>query len=101
MHDDASAKLARAIRGLGRHVEILDIESESWTSIAFRGERHRFNLYFRGTNAEAAADRFRAILVPRRFKLAGHILVDIAVIDEARASNLIRLACEALTVESR
>ena len=75
------------------------LESRSWASITFSGERHRIVLRLAGENAGAAADGFLDGLCEREFALDGHILADIGLVSEQRDGDWVRLTLEALTVE--
>jgi len=74
--------------------------SRRWASITFSGERHLVELRLAGQDAESAADRFLDGLSDREFELRGHILADIAVVEDVRKGDGVRLALEALTVEA-
>lgn len=76
------------------------LESRSWASITFSGERHRLNLRLEGPEARAAANAFLDGLREREFDLRDHILVDIACIGEAIEGEALVLALEALTIEA-
>ena len=101
---DAADELARAIRasfgGCGSGCELEEMTSRSWASVTFAGARHRLRLRLSGERAGDAADAFLAGLSERDFALRGHILADIALVEEDRHEpGTIRLILEALTVE--
>lgn len=104
---DAGEALAQAVcerfPGFDGRVEVESLVSRPWSSIAFRGERHRLGLRVQGKAAAAAADRFLAELDVGAFLLDGHFLADIAFAEDARRDNgrSVSLALEALTVETR
>lgn len=98
----AADALVRAIRvnfvKLGVAAEVEEIASRPWASATFSGARHRLRLRLAGEAAEAVADAFLDGLADREFELAGHILADIGLVEEARGDG-VHLTLEALTVE--
>jgi hypothetical protein len=98
---DAANGLARALcAGLAGATPIVEaVESRTWASITFSGERHRIALRIEGGDGPAAADRFLDGLAEREFDLGGHLLADIAAVADERDGDVIRLTLEALTVE--
>jgi len=90
--------LAAVLERPGR-VVIEEIVSRSWASVTFAGARHELALRIEGEGAEVAAARFVAGLHAAEFSLDGHILADIALVEEERRPGLARLRLEALTVE--
>ena len=102
MTPDAGEELIRALRGnLVKFAVALDVAapaSRRWMSVTFAGERHRLRLRLSGANAAAAADAFLDGLSEREFELRGHILADIALIEENREGDAVCLTLEALTV---
>ena len=100
----AGDALARALRVIFVNFEgsvALDTPvSRRWASITFSGERHRLNLRLEGAEAGRAADAFLDGLCEREFDLRGHILADIALVEDARDGDGVRLTLEALTVEA-
>lgn len=97
----AGAELERTIRdsllAFGAAAEVEERVSRLWASITFSGERHRLTLRIESDGG--ALDAFLDGLSEREFELRGHILADIAVVENVRESNLVRLTLEALTVE--
>ena len=102
----AGDRLARALRAVFEpyfvEVECDGLASRSWTSITFSGERHALRLTVKGGEAGAAADAFLDGLADREIPLAGHLLVDLAVVGEARDAQRCRIVLdlEAITVEA-
>ena len=101
---DAGAQLERAIRGafagFAGAVEVDEVASRPWVSLTFAGARHRLGVRIAGQTAGVAASAFLAGLEEREFALHGHILADIALVEEVRDGGGARLTLEALTVES-
>jgi hypothetical protein len=101
---DAGTELERAVRtrfaGLAATLEVESLTSRPWASITFSGARHRLALRIGGCGAAAAADSFLADVAKREFELRGHILADIALVDELRDAGGARLTLEALTLEA-
>jgi len=102
MTRSAGAELKRALRRpfarFAGRVETHDLVSRPWSSVTFSGERHRLTLRIDGAGAAAAADVFLDGLSDREFELHGHIMADIAVVEDVREGNCVRLTLEALTV---
>jgi len=104
MTADAGAELEKAIRAafatLAGTLRVEERVSRPWASITFSGERHRLRLGLGGgAGATAAADAFLDGLSEREFNLRGHILADIALLEERREGDSLSLTLEALTVE--
>ena len=96
---EAADALQRALRaGFAGLATVEELESRSWASITFSGERHRVRLRFEGEGAAAADDCLDG-LAEREFDLPGHVLADIALVSDEREGTLVRLTLEALTVE--
>ena len=100
----AGAELERALRDacatLGTAAEVAEIVSRPWASITFSGERHRLTLRLGGERAPNTANAFLDGLAEREFELRGHILADIALVEDVREGGDVRLILEALTVEA-
>lgn len=104
MLDETHAPLRAAVRRLfddSCHGEMpaLTVENLSarpWMSATFTGETHRLGLRLR-----SAADlrRVRARLRGFDPDLAGHVLVDIAVVDVRRERGAASVVLQALTIE--
>lgn len=75
--------------------------SEDWASATFAGQRHRFELAFRGGEMDRI-DRLIAGLGQAELVIPGHIVADVALIEhemrEDGPASLHRLVFEALTV---
>jgi len=100
--NQAADRLRRALfADLAGPAIVEALESRSWASITFSGERHRIVLRLAGEGADAAADRFLDGLAEREFALDGHILADITLVSDDRRGDSVRLTLEALTVEAR
>ena len=96
----AADALQQALRaGFAGTATVEELESRSWASITFSGERHRLRLRLEGECAAAAADEFLDGLAEREFDLPGHVLADIALVSDEREEAQVRLTLEALTVE--
>ena len=99
---DATSALLRAVRAMLEHgtgFVLEEVRSRSWASVTFAGARHELAFRLEGDGAEAAAARFVGSLEAAEFRLRGHILADIALVDEERRPGSARLRIEALTVE--
>jgi len=100
----AGEELARALRGcfigFAGAVRVEEEVSRRWASVTFSGERHRLRLSLGGAQAAIAADAFLDGLAEREFELRGHILADIALVEDKRDAVSVRLTLEALTVEA-
>ena len=99
--NDATTALLRAItRVIGAEVTFEEIRSRSWASVTFTGARHEVAMLLKGDAAAAAAERFVADLDVAEFRLRGHILADIALVQKEDAPHGgVRIRVEALTVE--
>ncbi|HEX8667963.1 MAG TPA: hypothetical protein VF727_06280 [Allosphingosinicella sp.] len=100
--NDATTALLRAIRSAFENFggfALEEIRSRSWASITFSGARHELAFRLEGEGAELAAERFLARLNAAEFRLRGHLLADIAVLQEERRRDWARIRLEALTVE--
>ena len=102
--NDAVTALLRALRaGVGNFpgFTLEEVRSRSWASITFSGARHELAFRLEGEGAELAADRFVGGLNAAEFRLRGHLVADIAVLEEERRPGWARIRLEALTVEDR
>lgn len=101
---DPGTELERAICASFGHLpaalEVEERSSRPWASITFVGARHRLRLGLRGPGAAALADAFLCGLPEREFDLRGHLMADIALIEDVRGDGSVRLTLEALTVEA-
>lgn len=100
--NDATTALLAAVRALAERTACFvleDVRSRRWASVTFQGARHELAFRLEGDGAEAAAAQFVAGLEAAEFALPGHILADIALVDEERQPGCARLRIEALTVE--
>ena len=82
-------------------VTVEKMVSRPWASIAFSGTRHAFTLRLHGPSAREAAAAFLTGLQDREFDLHGHILADLAAMDDLPplGEDCVCLSFEALTVE--
>lgn len=99
---DATGALLHALRlrfGGGGGFVVEEIRSRRWASVTFRGARHELALRLDGD--AAAAERFCDGLEAADFRLAGHIVADIALVSQERRADCVRVRLEALTVEDR
>lgn len=99
---DATTALLNALRARleTRARFVLDeVRSRRWASVTFSGARHELAFRLEGDGAEAAAARFAADLETAELSLRGHVLVDIALVNEERRPGWARVVLEALTVE--
>jgi hypothetical protein len=71
-----------------------------WQSLTFIGERHEAILRTCGPGAEEAARRIVTGLEDAEFSIAGHVLADIALLEEpqVQADGAVVLHIEALTI---
>ena len=106
LRPEAAGELRRLMRasfaGFDGHFQVEDIQSRSWASVTFSGERHALRLRLSGEGAAAAADAFAGGLADREFDLDGHVIADIAVVSDERDARgtTVRLGMEVLTVEA-
>ena len=106
--NDATTALLRAVRAqfqAGQTLRFEEIRSRSWASATFAGARHELTFTVEGAEAAEAAMAFVETLESAEFNLRGHILADIALVSQhsecaADGAALVRMAIEALTVES-
>jgi hypothetical protein len=82
-------------------LEVRAARSEAWASATFCGARHSILLALAGPEAQAAAMRFTEGLDVTEFRLPGHLVADIAVIEREDRPDHSTLTIEALTVEDR
>lgn len=102
MSVDATSALLRALRdklACAERIGFEEIVSRSWASATFLGARHEIVLTLDGEGAGEAADSFVEGLSEKEFALRGHILADIVLVSDSRASGHARIVLEALTVE--
>lgn len=99
----ATGELIRAVRNSieGATFALEEIRSRAWASVTFRGSRHELIFRLDGPDAHEAAERFAVDLEASAFPLRGHILADIAVIEQEQEAGRARLRIEALTVEDQ
>lgn len=101
----AASGLLRAVldRAGDRRDRILlsDIHSVDWQSLTFAGERHVISLRVPAPGAETIAARLVDGIEDAEFRIAGHIVADIAVSSPpARAADgSVTVTIEALTVD--
>ncbi len=100
---DATTAFLRAVgvNFVNLRFEVEEIRSRSWASATFAGARHELTFRVSGAGAAEASDDFIRNLDAREFKLRGHIMADISLIDEERpdGEDSVRIRLEALTVE--
>jgi hypothetical protein len=100
--NDAASAFLRAVRagfsGLTAFV-LEELRTRAWASVTFSGARHELAFRVEGEGAEAEAGRFLDGLAAREFELRGHIVADIALVEEERRPGCARIRIEALTVE--
>lgn len=99
---DSTTALIQAIRVSFANLAgfaVEEIRSRSWASVTFTGARHELAFRIAGVGAEMAAERFVSGLEAAEFQLRGHILADIALVEEERGADQARIRIEALTVE--
>jgi len=78
-----------------------EIRSRRWASVTFRGARHELAFRLEGEGAEAAAGRFLSGLDARNFALRGHLVADVALVEDERRPGFARIRLDALTVEEK
>ncbi|MBA2772098.1 MAG: hypothetical protein H0U34_08850 [Sphingomonas sp.] len=93
------ALLARAAVDRDR-ILLTEFRSVDWQSLTFVGERHEFQLRVAGPDALDILSRTLSDLDEAEFAVPGHLVADIAVVDEPRrqADGSMTVALEALTV---
>jgi hypothetical protein len=99
---DGTSALIHAIRAFFANFitfSVEEIRSRSWASVTFTGARHELAFRISGAGADQAAERFVANLGAAEFDLRGHILADIALVEEERGRDRALIRVEALTVE--
>jgi hypothetical protein len=92
---EAGAALERALRVRFVKLTLVEMVSRPWASVTFSGERHKLTI--RAAQQETQA--FLEGLEEQEFDLYGHILADIALVEESWEGDGVRLVLEALTVE--
>jgi hypothetical protein len=78
-----------------------EIRSRRWASVTFQGARHELVFRLEGEGAEEAAGRFLSHLDASGFRLRGHLVADVALVEQERRPGLARIRLDALTVEER
>lgn len=93
------ALLARAGTDRDR-ILLTEFRSVDWHSLTFIGERHQFQIRIAGLDAGAILERILSRLDEAEFEVPGHLVADIAVVDEPRCQpdGAMTVALEALTV---
>jgi len=100
----AAAALLRAILGRtgARREQILltDLCSVDWQSLTFTGERHEIELRIKGPDSGEIARSISFGLSEAEFRIAGHVVADIALAGEPRhdGDGSVILNIEALTI---
>ena len=92
---DATTSLLAAISMYFVTFELREIRSRSWASATFSGVRHELTLRVSGAEADAFLDG----LEEREFKIRGHILADIVLVEKRIEADGVSLRLEALTIE--
>ena len=99
---DAQAALLRALSARVGKEQILSVRharSEPWASATFSGARHSFGLALTGKSAFETANRLAEGLDAMEFRLNGHLVADITLVDRRDTPDGATFAIEALTVE--
>jgi hypothetical protein len=100
----AAAGLLRALLGraeIGRdRILLTQWRSTDWQSLTLTGERHEFRLRIPGPEAGQVAKCLTSGIEDAEFRLAGHIVGDIAVSSHpvAREDGSVEIGFEALTI---
>ena len=93
------ALVARA--GIARdRILLSDWRSTDWQSLTFMGERHSITLRVPGPGSREIADRLAFGLSEADFRIPGHVVADIALINgvECALDGSTTLCIEALTI---
>jgi hypothetical protein len=102
-HDPATA-LIRAVLTLARGAAELDEHrGTAWASATFTGMRHAMRVSLLGEDGVRTGEWLASILPDHEFRIAGHLVADIAVTAIHRRTEGIpamTLTIEALTVEA-
>lgn len=100
---DAATPLIRAVLMLAPGLaELEEHRGTTWASATFTGMRHVLRLRFSGAEAVQAGERMAAMLADHEFRIAGHIVADMAVAERhlrSEGTPALTLIIEALTVE--
>ena len=100
----ASAGLLRALVARAcvdrNRILLTEFRSTDWHSLTFCGERHSFSLRIASPEAAVICRRVVDGLGDAEFSIPGHVVADIAVVEEPRTESdgSIVLEIEALTV---
>ena len=101
---DAATALIRAVLMLAPGLaELEEHRGTCWASATFTGMRHLLRLRFSGAAAVQAGEHLAAALADHEFRIAGHIVADIALAERRLRSEgtpALTLIIEALTVEN-
>ncbi len=101
---DAATALLQAVRVQIVHLAgfvLEEIRTRRWASVTFQGARHELTFRLEGEGAGEAAGRFVASLDARNFRLRGHLLADVSLVELERRPGFARIRLDALTVEER
>lgn len=97
---DAGTQLERALvrsaADAGIVLVVISADWTRWASVTFTGARHRFMV---AAQPSAALDAWLASLPEAEFRLRGHLVADVAMASDIRASEQAEVTLEALTVE--
>lgn len=103
LREDAGTAFLRALRVHFIHFagpfRIEELSSRSWASATFSGARHKVAFSLAGEGAAQAAEAFAASVGEAEFDLRGHIVADIALVEQSSEEDRVLLRVEALTVE--
>ena len=102
-HDPATA-LIRAVLTLARGAaELEEHRGTAWASATFTGMRHAMRVSLLGEDGVRIGEWLASILPDHEFRIAGHLVADIAVTAvhrRAEGTPAMTLTIEALTVEA-
>lgn len=97
--DSQRALLAALQERLGDRATFGATSRRPWASATFTGMRHRLEVRIDETGAGGEAQRLMRSLPEMDFRLPGHLVADIALIERRGADGGMAFTIEALTIE--
>lgn len=102
-HDPATALIRAVLTLASGAAELDEHRGTSWASATFTGMRHVMRISLSGDDGIRTGEWLSSILPDHEFRIAGHLVADIAVSAVHRrteGSPAMTLTIEALTVEA-
>ena len=92
-------RIGRRCAPLGT-TEIRYERSRPWSSLLFNGARHRIGLSLSGDHVEEALDALKGEIGDADFIIAGHLIVELRLVDVDHCGDATLVTIDALTIEA-